>query len=48
MSHQVIVSDGAEYEGETYIRCVDCGIIFDSGHLGLEALLKFLRDHEAI
>lgn len=46
--HNVIVNDGAEYTGETYIRCYPCGVTFDEGHLGLPALLKFLREHGAL
>jgi hypothetical protein len=47
MNHEVDIQDGAEYEGETYIRC-RCGAVFDDGHKGLSALLAFLREHEAI
>ena len=46
--HVVDVYDGAEYQGETYIRCLTCNIIFDDAHQGLEALIVFLRQHGAI
>ena len=47
-AHLVTVTDGAEYEGETYIRCVNCGVGFDNGWEGLPALVKFLEAHEVI
>lgn len=45
--HQVNVDDGAEYPGETYIRC-KCGTLFGDAHQGLAALIAFLRKHKAI
>ena len=47
MMHEIYVDDGAEYPGETYIRC-KCGALFDDGHKGLPALLAWLREHGAI
>lgn len=46
--HNIDVDDGAEYPGETYIRCLTCNVLFDDAHLGLDALIRFLREHEVI
>lgn len=48
LAHNVSVMDGAEYAGETYIRCTECEALFDDGHVGIVALLDFLKDHGAI
>ena len=47
--HEVEVEDGAEYNGETYIRCA-CGAIFNDGHKkdAVQLLIQFLHDHGAL
>jgi hypothetical protein len=45
MKHQIDIEEGAEYKGETYLRCLECCELFDEAYQGWPALLAWLNTH---